>query len=57
MTEVATFFLNYPGKVDNIGQVVGPNWFGEVFTIVENTYDPETKTTRAGLAISHRMGD
>lgn len=43
-------FANYLGNAaDVIGQVVGPNSFGEKMTAVEATYDAETDRTRVGF--------
>lgn len=49
-------FLNYRGDVtkDAVGQVVGPNTFGEFLTAVEATYDPEADKTRVGFDYARR---
>lgn len=49
-------FLNYPGRVDPVGQVMGPNMFGEYLTAVTADYDPETNKTRVGFRYT-RKGD
>lgn len=44
-------FANYPGDVTcMVGQLVGPNTFGEVLKCVVAAYNPATDTTRAGFA-------
>ena len=44
--------LTYTGDVTHmIGEVKGPNAFGEWFTAVDAEYDPITQQTRVGLAI------
>jgi hypothetical protein len=42
---------NYPGDItEAIGQVVGPNTFGERLTLVEVEYDAEMNRSRAGFS-------
>ena len=43
-------WLNYNADVtEMVGQVVGPNTFGEYLTCVEVTYDPSSGTSRSGF--------
>lgn len=39
--------LRYPGNVEAaaLGQIIGPNTFGELLTVVESFYDEELNTT------------
>lgn len=44
-------FANYPGDVTHIvGEVKGPNLFGEYLTAVTADYDQDSNTTRVGFA-------
>lgn len=44
-------FLTYPGDVTHIvGEIKGPNTFGEHLTAVTAEYDAETDHTRVGFA-------
>lgn len=44
-------FLNYPGNVTHIvGEVKGPNTFGEHLTAVTAEYDAGSNSTRVGFA-------
>lgn len=53
MNLISTHFLNYSRKLsDQIGVELGPNMFGEMFTVVEQEYDESTGKTRLGLALS-----
>lgn len=48
---------NYNGDVTHaVGEVMGPNEFGERMTVVEAAYDPETNKTRLGFAYT-TVGD
>lgn len=52
----ATHFLNYNGEVDEmIGRRMGPNLLGQFFVACEQTYDPNTHTTRVGFVLSRRL--
>lgn len=44
-------FANYAGNVSTaIGEVMGPNDFGELLTVVQADFDSTTNTTRLGFA-------
>ncbi len=47
----ASRHANYPGDARHIvGEVKGPNTFGEFLTAVDAEYDPATDRTRVGFA-------
>ena len=50
-TRAASRYLNYPNDVRHIiGEVKGPNAFGEYLTAVSAEYDEATNRTRVGFA-------
>lgn len=54
MTNIAHWHANYKGKVDSVGQIMGPNTMGEYFMAVEVVYDAENDKTRVGFALAAR---
>lgn len=50
MTAAAARFATYPGDTTHIiGEVKGPNTWGEHLTAVTADYNPETNSTRVGF--------
>lgn len=47
-------FANYPGKVDPVGQIMGPNLFGEHLTAVTAEYDEAAGKTRVGFRYTRK---
>lgn len=45
-------FATYPGKAEPVGEVLGPNEFGEWLVALEADYDPEANTTRVGFGFA-----
>lgn len=51
---IATHYLNYNGKRDVVGQMVGPTDTGLFYLAVEQEYDEEFDITRVGFAVAAR---
>lgn len=53
MSDIPVFgYLNYKGSLgDKLGEVMGPNLFGEMFVVTEQHYDPHNNTTRLGFSL------